>query len=133
MATIIIDSSRWPLLLVRLPPTATDEEVQAYLDQLRTFRERREPYAVIVEASASQGFSARQRKMQADYIESGIQTSRIYLKAFAFVARSALQRGMMTAILWMKPPEWPNRIFSTTGEAIAWASELLPTPLRPGL
>lgn len=125
MAAITVDSSRWPLLCVRLPPSATDEEVQAYLDQLRTFRERRQPYALIIEASASRGFSARQRKMQADYIQSGMQLSRVYLRAFAFVAESAFQRGMLTAILWLNPPDWPHRIFSTTGEATAWASALL--------
>jgi hypothetical protein len=104
---------------------ATDEEVAGYLDQLRVFRERREPYALIIEASASRGFSARQRKMQADYIQAGMQLSRVYLRAFAFVAQSAFQRGMLTAILWLNPPQWPHRIFSTTSEATAWATSLL--------
>ncbi|HVZ35104.1 MAG TPA: hypothetical protein VG963_21910 [Polyangiaceae bacterium] len=125
MAAITVDSSRWPILCARLPASSTDREVQDYLDQLRAFRERREPYALIIEASASRGFSARQRKMQADYIQSGMQLSRVYLRAFAFVADSPFQRGMLTAILWLNPPEWPHRIFRSTGEAIVWTSQML--------
>lgn len=131
LAAITVDSSRWPLLCVRLPESVTDDEVQDYLDQLRTFRERREAYALIIEASASRGFSARQRKMQADYIQSGMHLSRVHLRAFAFVADSSFQRGMLTAILWLNPPEWPHRIFRTTGEAIAWASTLLDEQRKP--
>lgn len=125
MAAIVVNSERWPLVNVRLPEQASDAEVQAYLDELRLLRERREPYALIVDANRSRGFSARQRQMQADYIASGIDLSRRYLRAFAFVAESAMQRGMLTAIFWLRRPEWPHRVCRTIEEAEAWSLALL--------
>jgi hypothetical protein len=125
MAKIVVDGSAWPLVRVTLPPKASNEEVQAYLDELRTYRERREFWAVVVDSTASWGFNAKQRRMQADYIASGIELSRYYLKALAFVAGSQLQRGMLTAIFWLKPPQSPHRVFSSVWEAEAWARKML--------
>jgi hypothetical protein len=125
MAQIIVDTSGWPVVVVHLPAAVSDEEVQLYLEALRVLRERREPYALIVDANRSRGFSARQRQMQADYIQSGIEMSRRYLKAFAFVAESPMQRGMLTAIFWIRRPEWPHGVFRTLMDADAWARSLL--------
>ncbi|NLE89202.1 MAG: hypothetical protein GX607_22690 [Myxococcales bacterium] len=125
MSRILVDSSRWPLVRVRLPPSATDEEVQQYLDELGELRARREPYGLIIIADESRGFTAKQRQMQADYIASGADLSRKYLKAFAFVAESAMQRGMLTAIFWLRAPEWPHRVFRTVEEASVWVRTLV--------
>lgn len=125
MTRIVVDRSRWPIVRVRLPPVATDEEVQHYLDELAELRARREPYALVVIADESRGFSAKQRQMQADYIASGMDLSRRYLRGFAFVAASAMQRGMLTAIFWLRPPEWPHRVFRSVEEASVWARMLV--------
>ena len=125
MTRILVDSSRWPIVRVRLPPVATDDEVQRYLDELGELRARREPYALVMIADESRGFNAKQRQMQADYIASGMDLSRKYLKAFAFVAESAMQRGMLTAVFWLRPPEWPHRVFRTVEEASVWARTLV--------
>ena len=105
--------------------TQSDDEVRHYLEELRALRERRQPYALIIDANDSRGFSANQRKLQAEYIESGLALSRLYLKAFAFVSASAVQRGMMTAIFWLRKPEWPHGFFATFEEAKEWAHSLV--------
>lgn len=134
MTRIDVDSSKWPVVRVFLPLAATDDEVREYLDTLARLRSRMEPYALIVVAGKSLGFSSKQRQMQADYIASGLHLSRTYLKAFAFVAGSAMQRGMLTAIFWLRPPEWPHKVFSTLHDAEAWVrsllGEALPKPRR---
>ncbi len=121
MGRIIVDVALWPLVCVTLPPAATDDEVREYLDALRVLRERREPYALIIDANASRGFTPKQRRLQADYIDSGIELSRRYLKAFAFVAASPVQRGMLTAVFWLIRPAWPHEVFRSMDEAKAWA------------
>ena len=120
MARIDVDSTLWPLVIVKLPQVVTDDEVREYLAQLRAFRERREPYALIIDANDSRGFTANQRKLQAEYIQEGIALSRKYLRAFAFVAASTFQRGMLTAIFWLQRPEWPHQVFKTLDQAKAW-------------
>lgn len=125
VARIIVDDALWPIVRVKLPPAQSDDEVRQYLEELRALRERRQPYALIIDANESRGFSAAQRKMQADYIESGLELSRRYLKAFAFVSASSIQRGMMTAIFWLRKPEWPHRFFATFDEAKEWARSLV--------
>jgi hypothetical protein len=125
MARIRIDESTWPILVVTLPEQASDDEVGAYLTELGGFRARRTDFALIVDASDSRGFSAKQRQMQAEYIEAGIDISRRHLKAFAFVARSAPQRGVLTAIFWLGRPAWPHRVFASVSDARVWCEEKL--------
>jgi glyoxylase-like metal-dependent hydrolase (beta-lactamase superfamily II) len=125
MARILVDDTLWPIVRVKLPPEQTDDEMRLYLDELRALRERRQPYALIIDANDSRGFTASQRKLQAEYIESGVELTRRYLKAFAFVAESAIQRGMMTAIFWLRRPEWPHAFFATVEEAKEWARDKL--------
>ncbi len=127
MGRVLVDSSRWPLLQVTLPENQTDAELQAYLDELGEYRDRHEAYAVVVHLDASAGFSARQRRMQAEYIERGLQWSRKYLKGLAFVTQSSVRRGMLTAIFWIQKPESPYRIFSDADEALRWASAQIQT------
>ncbi len=121
MGRVVVDSSRWPLLQVTLPESQTDAEVQAYLDELRVYRDRHEPYAIVVHLGGSGGFSAHQRKMQAKYVEEGLHWSRKYLKGLAFVTQSAVQRGMLTAIFWIQKPASPYRLFSDAYDAMYWA------------
>jgi hypothetical protein len=123
MACITVDDSRWPIARVKLPAVASDDEVRQYLDQLRVLRDRRERYALIIDANDSRGFSPKQRQMQASYIASGLPLSAQYLRAFAFVASSAMQRGMLTAIFWLNPPRWPYRIFAHIEQAEVWARQ----------
>ena len=125
MAEISVDATQWPLVFVTLPAEAADEDVRRYLGQLRLLRERRQAYALVIDANRSRGFTAPQRQMQAEYIASGVELSRKYLKALAFVASSAMQRGMLTAVFWLRRPESPYRVFSTRTEAQAWATTML--------
>lgn len=125
MAQIVVDASAWPIARVTLPSEVTDEDVRRYLAELRVLRERREHYGLIIDANASRGFSATQRQMQAEYVASGLTLSKQFLRAFAFVASSAMQRGMLTAIFWLNKPHWPHRTFRTAEEATAWVRDCL--------
>lgn len=114
------DDKAWPLLKITLPPEPSDEEAVQYLKLLKGYRERREPYCILLDLSRATSFSPRQRKMQADHIREGLPITRIYLKGIAFVAESALKRGMITAIYWLVKPSAPHEIFPTKKEAEAW-------------
>ena len=123
MSGVRVSTDGWPLVLVTLPAAQSDDEVLAYFDELRACRARREPYAIVVDAAASRGFSAKQRRMQAQYVSEGLELSGMYLKGLAFIAPSELIRGMLTAIFWLQRPASPHRVFTTKEEAVAWARE----------
>ncbi len=125
MARIEVDTTLWPLVRVNLPPVVSDDEVSAYLDELRVLRERRQPYALIIDANQSSGFSPKQRQMQADYVRAGLALSKRYMKAFAFVASSPWKRGMLTAIFWLSGTEWPHKVFPSFEPAKEWARSLV--------
>src|SRR5690606_27983017 len=108
------------------PEAVSDDDLVKSLQELRKHRERREPYALLIDSTRCAGFSPRQRQIQAEYIASGIDLSRRYLKAFAFVAKSQLPRGMLTAVFWVRPPESPHRVFVSVEEAERWVKEMLP-------
>lgn len=120
-----LDDSGWPILVVTLPPAPSDEEVLAYLKQLGTYRKRHQPYALLVDATYATSFSPRQRKMQADHIREGLPITRIYLKGIAYVAQSALKRGVITAIHWLVEPPAPHEVFATKAEAEMWLADRL--------
>lgn len=119
------DASLWPLLVVTLPQSQTDEDVERYLHALAMYRARKEPYAIVVNIDHSMGFTARQRRMQGEYIRNGIEESRLYLKGIAFVVTSSWRRGMLTAIFWIHPPPYGYEVFPTQEQAIDWAKSKL--------
>jgi hypothetical protein len=115
-----VDDSAWPLLRVMLPPTQSDADVLEYLELLRSYRSRRQPYAILLDTSRSLGFSATQRKLQGEYIREGRAVTKITLRAIAFVADSALRRGALTAIFWIATPPAPHQIFARAADAEVW-------------
>ncbi len=124
------DASDWPLLRVSLPQTQTDQDVERYLHVLAQYRGRKEPYAIVIDTDRSMGFTAKQRQMQGEYIRAGIDESRKYLRAIAFVAGSSWRRGMLTAVFWIQPPPSAYEIFSSLDAAVAWASAQLTSSAR---
>lgn len=122
------DDSAWPILKVRLPPYPSDDDLAHYFQLLASFRNRREPYGLLMDVTYARYFSPRQRKMQAEYIREGLPISRIYLKGIAYVAETALKRGAITAIYWLVPPASPYQIFAQRTEAERWLVERLGVP-----
>jgi hypothetical protein len=120
-----LDDSRWPMLVVTLPPSPKDEEVVAYLKHLGGYRQRREPYTLLVDTTHALSFSARQRRLQSDHVREGLPITRIYLKGIAYVAESAFKRGVITAIHWLVKLPAPHEVFATKAEAEAWLSARL--------
>lgn len=125
MALIEVDATGWPIVLVVFPAQVTDQDLETYFDKLRRFRERLEPYAIVIDVTLSQGLTPTQREMQANYIKQGLRWSRRYLKALAFVADSAWRRGFLTAVFWLQKPDSPTDVFETRAKAFEWVQEKL--------
>jgi hypothetical protein len=134
MAAVQVDETRWPLVTIKFPATLRDEDMATYLGSLKRFRERREPYALVVDTSGAAPLTARQRRMQAESITEGNPIARNYLRGIAFVVDSQIRRGVLTAIFWLTCPDWRHEIFFERDHAIVWAQSALAsqsTSIRP--
>lgn len=123
---ITIDESRRPIVLVTFVGTASDAEFDNYLRGMtEQILARREKTVTILDALRSDQTSAAQRRRQAEWLKSHAEDLRRYSLGTAFVIRSALVRGALTAIFWMQPLDRPHTIVASLEEAETWGRDRL--------
>ncbi len=120
---ITIDERRRPIVLVTFVGAPTDAEFDRYLeDMTEQILARRQQTVTILEATRSDSTSAAQRKKQADWLAKHRDDLRRYSLGTAFVIKSAMVRGVLTAIFWLQPMDRPHTIVATLEEAEGWAA-----------
>jgi hypothetical protein len=123
---IAIDDTRRPLIVVTFVGSATDAEFDAYLDAMATsVLARRERTVTLLDATRSDATPAAQRRRQAEWLKTHDAELRRYSLGTAFVIRSPIVRGVLTAILWIQPMSVPYTVVATRNEGEAWAAEML--------
>ncbi len=125
MACVFVDESEWPVVMVRWPADATNEEIGAHFDYMLVLLARGEPFVVIVDMDSIRRQSAAKRKLAgARLAELEASTSPV-LVAVAYVADHWLARAVLTTITWMSPPPFPTREFRTVDKARQWGVGML--------
>lgn len=79
---------------------------------------------LFVDGLRSEGLSAKQRQVTADFSIKHEGLIRRVCAAQAVLLESALQRGILTAIFWLKPPPTELRVFKTRAEGEAFLDEV---------
>lgn len=126
MAGIECDSSAFPFVHVRFAPdNASDAEVRAFIDEQRRLLERKQRFAMLVDASRLTSSSAAQRRMYADWMRESEAPSKLYCLGMAVVMSSPIIRGAMQAVLWLFSPPVPIEVFARSDEARARIDEWL--------
>ncbi len=127
MASLIrTDLSRWPLVLVTFPDAqASDDDVRQFIDDQRAMLHRKQLHGVVTDARHARVISPHQRRMMADWLTEAERLNRQYTVAMAVVSDSALVRGAMTAVTWMKEPPVPMKPFATLREGSEYVLEAL--------
>ncbi|NUP13162.1 MAG: STAS/SEC14 domain-containing protein [Polyangiaceae bacterium] len=125
MGSIRIDDDRTGMLVVTFVGTVSDDEFKRYLDEVGAPLQRRAPYAVVLDARASDRTPAVQRKLQADWLTQHRSELARYCVGNAFVITSPLVRGVLTAILWLQPLPVPYVVCSSLEAARKWARDRL--------
>lgn len=115
-----IDRTRWPTVLYIFPEGADEEVFAAFLVEARALLDRKERHAMVMDLSQIKQATARQRKMAADFNADNEETLRQYRVGSAFVVRSALVRGVLTAIFWMRRPPYEYTVTSVREDALKW-------------
>jgi hypothetical protein len=85
---------------------------------------KQEAMSLLVDVSRVRVGSARHRQRIAKSFQITGKTAGEYVVGQAFVMRSSVQRGALTAIFWLVRPGWPIETFETRAEALAWLQRL---------
>jgi hypothetical protein len=121
MKIIPIDLLRWPVVLVEWPEEVTLAEMESYFVRLAKVCERGR-FALIVDADKGNPmrFTAAHRKRNRELaLEYNALFSRTLI-CEAFVMKAQVVRGVMTALHWFVPTDWPKTFTSSREEAFAW-------------
>jgi hypothetical protein len=118
------DESQWPLIVCRTIGESTDEDIQAYITAHEAALARGR-HVVVIDASAGKNMGHVHRRQIADWVRARSAALHERRAGLAFVSRSALVRGMLTATYWLTPPPYPTHIVSTLDEARKWALDQL--------
>jgi hypothetical protein len=106
----------------------TDREVEVaqaqWLTVMRECDVAGKRVTLLADGTRSSGMSARQRRISAEFSDRNEALLRRVCAAQAVVLVSALQRGVLTAIMWLKPPPVDLRAFKTREEAEAFLDEV---------
>jgi hypothetical protein len=131
---------RWaPLTYFEIVGARTNEEMAYDFANVRASlelcaRERRRVVA-IVDLRRAAGMDARQRRQQSDWMQATEQLQREVIAGMVCVFSSALIRGVMTALIWLRPPVVVQVNVGTVDDALTWAIdrcdlEGIPVPAR---
>jgi hypothetical protein len=124
MASMVVDDTRFPLVIVSWPMGhAKDADVAQTMAELATFYGR--PHAVLHDGVRVGSISAAQRKIIANNTLVHEDEIRRWVTASAAVAPSALTRGIVSMIQWLAPSPCPFRAFAKRPEAEEWLLQAL--------
>jgi hypothetical protein len=120
------DESEWPLFRARMPSTALSEaEFSGWLERLDQLFRRGERFALLLDVRDAPLPTATERQDVAKLLRTWHSRHPYRMAAQAVVLKSALQRGILTAILWLAGPSYPTRPFSRRVDAETWLRDML--------
>lgn len=111
-------------MVVSTPPAGPmmDDTLERYFVHLSDeLRKQRGPYVAVVDLRAGGELSPKQRQRLTAAMDSPEEGAKCVGTALVF--SSALMRGMLTAILWVRKPTYETHVFATVGEAVTWGKQ----------
>ncbi|MFY0525346.1 hypothetical protein ACN28I_20115 [Archangium gephyra] len=124
-ASITIDDSLWPLLLVKFPRVFTNAQQEQYLSQLLTYLRRGERYVGVLDTHLLKNPSAEQRQRQADFIKEHEVLFRQCSLGTAGIVTSPLMALGARILIHLKPMPTPYYVASSLPAAVTWAADRL--------
>jgi hypothetical protein len=113
--------SRPGLVVLTFPKQFNDAEVQLVIAALESFfRATGRIQAWIIDLSAIDGSTARQRRLFAEYEKRVAELTSRYVTRAAYIAPNQIVRGILTAIFWIQSPVYPHRVFSDRASGERW-------------
>ena len=117
---LLVDRSRLPELRLQYVGDYSDAELAVFLEELERVLQMPGRKVCVIDLRQAQPGSARQRQLQAAWIgKNELALSRGFAAA-AIVTDSAIIRGTVTAVFWIRPLPFPTRVAATLATAEAW-------------
>jgi hypothetical protein len=119
MAYAIVDA-RWPLVVAR--STEYTDDVAALDPSYRALEvilAREQPFVLMFDMRGATSTSSRRRRLM-EWCDRHADALTRLIVAGAVVAASSVERGFVTAALWVRSPPWPMRVFADPSEAAEW-------------
>lgn len=127
--TIGLDVRQAPLMRIVLVGRSTDEDLDVYHDEvvrvMRRAAEAHRTLVFVIDGREAAPADAMRRRKIATWVAAHSALIKVSVRAMAIVLSNPLQRGVLKALMWLRPYPCPYRIFSSLDEADAWARSLL--------
>ena len=123
----VLELGDWPLAKIYAPVACdpADLDPDSFYRHTDALLARETPFALLYDLRNSGGLSAARRKRFVDYVEANHDAVCRYLVAYASLVDNELQRGVLTAVLWILKPPSPQRAFTSEVEARVWLNTSL--------
>ena len=116
------DRSRWPLVVFTSRRALSESDFESYLAEYDRLLAREERYAAIFDAREAKPLDVKLVKRQAQWMEQNAAALKRLNVGIAFVIPSPLIRGVLRAILWMRPMPQPYNVCEAMPQALDWAT-----------
>ncbi len=129
MGDIYFDTSHAPVYLQVFRGRFDYADVDAHYDEVETYVAdalKKDPHwrpAVFADMRKSGPLDARGRRRTAECFARLASMSGLRVVGHAVVLSNKIGAGVLRAILWLKRPPWPVRVFSDAEPAYAWIKE----------
>ncbi|HKU36965.1 MAG TPA: STAS/SEC14 domain-containing protein [Polyangiales bacterium] len=120
-----IDRRGLPLLRLTYIGEYSDDELIRFLSELKAVLALPGSKACLIDLCEATAGSARQRKLQGEWIREHESLLARDFVAAAIVTDSAVIRGTVTAVFWIRPLPMPTHVAPTLAAAEAWLAPYL--------
>lgn len=120
-----IDRAALPLLRITYIDDYPDAELKRFLGELEGVLALPGRKVGLIDLTRAVVGTAKQRQMHAQWIEKYEGQLQKQFTAAAIVTDSALIRGSITAVFWIRPLPLPTHVAATVAQAQVWLSPYL--------
>jgi hypothetical protein len=135
-AGIRIDTRNWPLIVWESPPErvpdAASTQALGWVEELwRTTPLGDKSFMLTDLSRMREGAPASQRKYAAEFMERNRDLQVRASAGGVIVAPSAITRGIITAVFWLKPSPVASKVVSTREEGLLYGIGVLESTCAP--
>jgi hypothetical protein len=129
---VTYEATQWPIFRVTMPSLAlSDDKFREHLDHISAVYERREPFALLVDALRAPPLTASERQLVADTMRFCARRNPGVLRGLAVCLSGTMARGGFTAINWLARPPYPTAAFEGVAKASVWLMRQFAAPTSP--
>jgi hypothetical protein len=124
MWKVIWDDLNWPLVTCQWHGETNDAGLDEYYVHIDRALAKKTPFAVVFDVSRGTAFGPKERKRTTRELEAREAPMKQNM-IVGLVLGGQLQRGFVTALTWLSPPPFEQKVFVSVQEARAWCESRL--------